>query len=145
MSEQLSQNGATVQTAQVTGRVGMGLDTTGATPTERAIAVDATGQIKVVVVPGPVGGNIVSQADVVLPAIGTITALGAVPANARTVTVQNTVTGSLCRIREVGGGAGRGILLAYLGSITFSEAVEALEGEAIGGVASAVAVIYETN
>lgn len=145
MSKPLSIGTPTVQAAKAEYRVVGGLDQSGANPTERPLSVNASGAINVVVVPGPVGGNIVTQADVVLPAIGTVTALGAVPANSRTITVQNTVTGSLCRVREVGGAVGSGVLLAYLQSITFSEAVEALEGEAIGGVASAVAVIYETN
>ncbi len=62
------------------------------------------------------------------------------------MTVQNTTSGSLLRVREVGGVAGAGHLLAYLGSFTFGGedgAVAALEVENVGAVASSANVIFE--
>lgn len=143
MSAPLSINGATVQTTQCAGRIVMGLDTTGATPTERVLAINASGQLIVVIIAGAPGGNILTDADVAV-GVGVTAALGVPGATTRTMMIQQTTSGAQVRVREVGAAAGSGILLGFRESRLYSAGIEACEAECIGAVAATVAVQYET-
>jgi len=114
----------------------------------------ATGPGSAISVKGDPGSTITTDADVAVAA-GATEPLGAIPANTRRMTVQNTgPAGTWVRVREVGGGAGRGQLLPRLGSYTYGGgdgALAQLEVEdvslAVGGaaVATTICVQYERD
>lgn len=134
-----------VVAAQCRFRVIGGLDSTGATPCERPMAMNASGQIIVVVIPGVPAGNIVSVADVAIAGGVTTSLDNPNTATTRTMFVQNTASGSTIRVREVGSAAGVGTLLQFKESRLYSEAVERIEAECIGATATTVGIQYETT
>ena len=103
---------------------------------------------------GSPGATITTQADVAVGAGATVP-LGAIPANTRRFTVQNTgPAGTWVRVREVGGTAGSGQLLPRLGQYTYGGADGAIAqlevqdvSNAVGGspVATTIAVQYERD
>ena len=141
----LDLNASSILAASVRGRAAMYLDTSGATPVERVLTGDAVGpNVNAIITPGPAGGNIVTDADVAV-GVGATVSLGTPAASSRRMTIQvSTAAGALIRIRAVGGAAGSGVLLTYLASVTYDEAVERCEAENVGAVAATVAVQYET-
>ncbi len=110
----------------------------------RRLAVDAT----VTTSPPQPGTTITTPADVSL-APGATVSLPAIPSGTRRMTVQNTgPAGTLVRIREVGAGAGRGVILPRFGFAVYGGgdgAIAALEAEEIAGIATTVAVQFERN
>lgn len=104
---------------------------------------------------GSPGVTITTDADVAIAAGATEPIAVVIPAGTRRFTVQNTgPAGTWVRVREVGGGAGRGQLLPRLGSYTYGGAdgaIAQLEVEdvsnAVGGapVATTIAVQYERD
>jgi hypothetical protein len=110
----------------------------------RFLLVDATGSLQVSSGSATKGSNITTFADVAA-GVGATVSLNAPTATARKMTVQNTVSGSFLRVREVGGAAGSGIILAYLGSVSYTEGFEQVEIENIGAVATAAALQFEED
>lgn len=107
------------------------------------LAVDAV----VTVAPPPPGGEITTPADTVV-GVGATVALPAIPVGTVRMTVQ--VTGgdatTRIRLREVGAGAGRGVLLPLLASRVYGGAdgaLEPLEVENVVGPAAAVVIQFE--
>jgi hypothetical protein len=106
-----------------------------------------TGDVTVIdVVPGT---TISSPADTAVAAAGTA-ALPVPPAGTRRMTVQNTTAAgaSRMRIREAGGAAGTGMLLASLSSITYGGAdgaIDSLEAQNVAGPAGTVAIQFEED
>lgn len=94
------------------------------------------------------GSTVTTSADVPV-GVGATVALPAVPANTRRMTVQNTgPSGTLIRVREVGGPAGSGIILTRFGIAVYGGAdgaIAALEVEEIAGIATSVAVQFERD
>lgn len=130
--------GANVTGLTPSGIPAMGLDRTN--NLEHILDVDANGKLNIA--PVAPGGNISTDADVSVGAGATVS-LGAPPATARVMTVQNTGAVAV-RIREVAGGAGRGILLNQYDVATYEGAIERLEAENLGAAGTTVAVQYET-
>ena len=89
-----------------------------------------------------------TPADTVV-GIGLIVALPAILPTSRRIRVQNTgPAGSEIRIREAGGGAGRGSILLRFGVAVFggsSGALAALEVEEVAGIATTVSVVSERD
>ena len=106
-----------------------------------AIRTDASGNLRT---KGAPGTAITAGANVSVA--GLATALTAPPAGTRRMTVQNVgPAGSEMRVREVGGLAGTGVLLARLQSATFGSgegAIEALEADNATGTPIA-AIVFE--
>jgi hypothetical protein len=77
--------------------------------------------------------------------VGVTAALPALPAGTLAITVQNRTVGGASRVlvRQVGGAAGTGIELLTRGSITFDNAVAALEAQNFAGPAATVAILFE--
>lgn len=144
MGESLSRNGDPILAASSLGRVAMGIDSAGPVPFERAMAVTPAGALVTSAgAASPPGGNITSDADVVV-GIGLTVALGVPPATARAMTIQVTsAAGVSVRIREAGGAAGSGVLLFFGGSATFTLAIEQMEAQHVGGGAATVSVQYQ--
>jgi hypothetical protein len=128
----------------VTGLIVMGWDSdNGEAYAVGGKGFSATRELPVSSIPGVVAGSVFTDADTAV-GVGATAPLPFPPAGtARTATVQNTAVGALVRVREVGGAAGSGILLAYLGTAEYEAAVAALEVENVGAVAATVAAQYE--
>jgi hypothetical protein len=119
------------------------------------LPVTAGGAAGAISVKGSPGATITTDADVAVGAGATVPIAVAIPAGTRRFTVQNTgPAGTWVRVREVGGGAGRGQLLPRLGQYTYGGAdgaIAHLEVEdvsnAVGGapVATTIAVQYERD
>jgi len=94
----------------------------------------------------PRGATITAGANTAV-GVGATVALPALPVGTLAITVQNKTAGGASRvlIRQVGGAAGTGISLATLGTITFDNAVAALEAENIAGPAASVGIIFESE
>lgn len=112
------------------------------------LAVTSTGEIPVTIDPAP-GATVTTPADTAV-AIGTTVPLPAIPANTRKMIVQNSgPAGTWVRLREVGAGAGRGLLMPRLGEQTYGGdgALAALEVQdvslAVGGVAVATTITVQ--
>lgn len=114
------------------------------------LAVDAfiSGPVAVATEASP-GTTITTQADISV-GVGATVALPAVPANTRRRIVQ--VTGgdatTRIRIREVGAGGGKGIILLLYGSRKYGEAggaIAALEVENVAGPAATLCVQDERD
>ena len=141
----LTRGTPTVQAVQHLYRCIGGLDQTGATPTERPLAVNSSGQIIVIIIPGPPGGDIATDADVAV-GVGVTANLGALPTNPRTMFIQCTgAAAALVRIRKIGGVAGSGALLGFREVRVFTEGIARCEAENVGAVAATVGVQYETS
>ena len=89
------------------------------------------------------GTTITTEPDTAV-GIGATVPLPAPPANTRSMTIQNTgPAGSLIRVREVGGPAGSGVILARFSSVTYGGidgAIDTLEVEEVAGIATSVAM-----
>lgn len=89
-----------------------------------------------------------TPADVVI-GIGATVALPAIPANTRRMTIQNTgPSGSLIRVREVGAGAGRGLIVPRFGMLVYGGAdgaIAALEAEEVAGIATSATISFERD
>lgn len=102
------------------------------------------GRFEVVSAPGATIGP--TPADVVV-GVGATAILTAPPAGTSRMTVQNTgPAGTLIRVRESGGLAGAGIILARFASISFGGdggAVAPVEVEEVAGIATSATIMFE--
>lgn len=104
----------------------------------------------VVATQGSPGATIATSADTAV-GIGATVPLPAIPAGTRRMTIQNTgPSGTFIRVREVGGGAGSGIILGRFSTITYGGedgALDPIEAQdvslAVGGVAVATTVAIQ--
>ena len=111
------------------------------------LAVDAIigggGTVSVIGSPGTI---VATSADTAVGSGATV-ALPVAAAGTRRQTVQNTgPSGSMIRVREVGGAAGSGIILPSLGVAVYGGAdgaVAALEVQEVAGIATTVAIQFE--
>ena len=109
------------------------------------VAVPVTGIISDVTP----GTSITTPADTAV-GVGATVALPAIPANTRRMRVQVTTgdTTTRVRIRELGAGAGRGVLIDLLSSTMYGGAdgaITALEAENVAGPATTVLVQFERD
>jgi len=113
---------------------------------QRALAVNAAGQLIISIGPSTPGASITTPADTVV-GIGATVPLPAPPAGTTRMTVQNTgPSGSVIRVRELGGVAGAGIKLVIFAQETYGGedgAIAPLEVEEVAGIATTVAIQFE--
>lgn len=114
------------------------------------IRTNAAGELIVAATVTPItpGTTITSPADTAV-GIGATVALPVPPAGTRRMTVQNTgPAGSLIRVREIGGAAGTGIILARFSSITYGGAdgaIASLEVQDVAAIATSAAIQFEVT
>lgn len=96
--------------------------------------------------PSPPGTTITTVADTAV-GVGVTAPLPAPPAGTTRMTVQNTgPAGTLIRVREVGGPAGSGLILARYASVSYGGsggAVDTLEVQDVAAIATTVAIQFE--
>lgn len=113
---------------------------------QRALAVNAAGQLIISIGPSTPGATITTAPDTVV-GIGATVPLPAPPAGTTRMTVQNTgPSGSVIRVRELGGPAGAGIKLVIFAQETYGGedgAIAPLEVQEVAGIATTVAIQFE--
>jgi hypothetical protein len=113
---------------------------------QRALAVNAAGQLIISIGPSTPGASIASPPDVAVGPFATVP-LPAPPAGTTEMTVQNTGPATTqIRVREVGGAPGTGFILTRFGSKTFggeAGAIAPLEVEEIVGIATSSMIQFE--
>ncbi len=116
-------------------------------PTHRNLRATPAGHLIVSVGASTPGATITTPADTAV-GIGATVALPAIPAGTSRMTVQNTGgAGTFLRVREVGAGAARGVILPRFGSVSYGGedgAIAVLEvEEVIGGIATSAMIQFE--
>lgn len=112
------------------------------------LRTDANGNLLTAGADEAPGTDIQTPVDTSPIGIGATVSLAVVPADVRRMRVQNTTPSSFIRVREVGGPAGSGILLPYLGVSEYGGgggAVERLEAQNVGTIASSACVQFECD
>lgn len=113
---------------------------------QRALAVNSAGQLVISIGPSTPGATITTSPDTVV-GIGATVPLPAPPAGTTRMTVQNTgPSGSVIRVRELGGVAGAGIKLVIFAQETYGGedgAIAPLEVEEVAGIATTVSIQFE--
>ncbi len=97
--------------------------------------------------PAPAPGTVITTAPDTVVGIGATVPLPVPPAGTKRMTIQNTgPSGSVFRLRELGGVAGSGIKIVIFGQETYGGAdgaIAPLEVEEVAGIATSVAIQFE--
>jgi hypothetical protein len=113
---------------------------------QRALAVNAAGQLVISIGTSTPGTSIITSPDTVV-GIGATVPLPAPPVGTTRMTVQNTgPSGSVIRVRELGGPAGAGIKLVIFSQETYGGedgAIAPLEVQEVAGIATSVCIQFE--